>query len=417
MNSSTKRKIFFTNILGCFMLLVFNQLDFTRRATKFQVLSSYVTDLRAQNGTKYILIWTNPDKEPIKLWGPGQEQFIKRKCKVNSCYVTPNRTLLQSVSQFDAIAFHGPDIKGKYLSVPKVRSMHQKYVFVSMESSHYYPICDKNFDGFFNWTWTYRLDSDESYGYITIRNITGDIIGPNKIMNWVELDSMKPIDKKTKAMLDKKNKTAAWFVSNCNSLSKREKYVEKLQNELKKYGLGVDVFGACRGASHTCPRTIEHECFKMVQEEYYFYLSLENSFSEDYVTEKLLTALQNYAVPVVFGGANYTRFMPDGIYLHGGEIMPSDLAKEMNDIIKDKDRYYNFFKWRNHYSYHPREEAPDSDGLCRICEMLHDETLVTKETVHKDIRNWWNGPEACSPPAFHGAVYMIYLAQHSEIIF
>ncbi|XP_047995887.1 glycoprotein 3-alpha-L-fucosyltransferase A-like [Leguminivora glycinivorella] len=71
----------------------------------------------------------------------------------------------------------------------------------------------------------------------------------------------------------------------------------------------------------------------------------------------------------------------------------------MNDIIKDKDRYYNFFKWRNHYSYHHSDEAPDSDVLCRICEVLHDETLVAKKTVHREFRYWWSGPEACSPLA------------------
>ncbi|XP_063375065.1 alpha-(1,3)-fucosyltransferase C-like [Cydia amplana] len=117
------------------------------------------------------------------------------------------------------------------------------------------------------------------------------------------------------------------------------------------------------------------ECLKLIQEQYYFYLSFENSFSEDYVTEKLLTALENYAVPVVYGGANYTRFMPDGIYLHAGKLNVPDLAKQMNDIIKDKDRYYSFFKWRNHYSYHTKE------NLCVMCAMLNDDTLVKKATV------------------------------------
>ncbi|XP_063383529.1 alpha-(1,3)-fucosyltransferase C-like [Cydia fagiglandana] len=264
-----------------------------------------------------------------------------------------------------------------------------------MEASHYYPICEKKYDGFFNWTWTYRLDSDEPYGYITIRNITGDIIGPNQIMHWMKLDSMQPIDEETIRILEKKNKTAAWFVTNCKSLSKREVLVFRLQSELFKYGLEIDIFGECKWAPNKCPLENMDKCLDMIQEQYYFYLSFENSFSEDYVTEKLLTALQNYAVPVVYGGANYTRFMPDGIYLHAGKLEVSDLAKQMNDIMKDKDRYYSFFKWRNHYSYHERGESPDSDDLCRTCEMLHDETLVKKETVYKDFRNWWNAPGVC----------------------
>ncbi|XP_063382915.1 alpha-(1,3)-fucosyltransferase C-like [Cydia fagiglandana] len=348
-----------------------------------------------QKGMKYILQWTSPNTIPMIYWGRGQQEFIKRKCKVNSCYVTPNRSLLPNISQFDAVAFHGPEIT-KYVPGPKVRSPHQKYVFVSRETPQYYPICDKRYDGYFNWTWTYRLDSDGSYGYVTIRNISGDIIGPNKIMHWIKLGAMQPVDNETKMLLERKNKAAAWFVSNCDTHSRRENIVTKLQSKLKRYGLGIDIFGECTRASKKCPKTRMNECLKMVQEEYYFYLSFENSFSEDYVTEKLLTALQNYAVPVVLGGANYTRFMPDGIYLHGGKMQQFRLAKEMKAIIKDKDRYYSFFKWRNHYSYHDKDEAPDSDDLCRMCEMLHDQALVKKETVYKDFRKWWNVPGACS---------------------
>lgn len=46
------------------------------------------------------------------------------------------------------------------------------------------------------------------------------------------------------------------------------------------------------------------ECIDIVEENYYFYLAFENS---DYVTEKLMTALDHYTVPVVLGGANYSR--------------------------------------------------------------------------------------------------------------
>ncbi|XP_063383469.1 uncharacterized protein LOC134669771 isoform X2 [Cydia fagiglandana] len=89
------------------------------------------------------------------------------------------------------------------------------------------------------------------------------------------------------------------------------------------------------------------------------------------------------------------KFMPDGIYLHAGKIEVSDLAKQMNDIIKNKDRYYSFFKWRNHYSYHDKEESPDSDDQCITCAMLNDDALMKKETVYKDFTNWWNVPWEC----------------------
>ncbi|XP_063624319.1 alpha-(1,3)-fucosyltransferase C-like isoform X2 [Cydia splendana] len=398
MNLTSKRMWFCTVMFGCLTLSLLYQRDFTVSALQIMSIYNNSTNLLdRQKGMKYILEWSPPKHWPLKYWGPGQNEYIRRKCKINNCYVTANRSFFPNITQFDVVVYNSMEMKGyAYVPGPKIRSPHQKYIFTSMESSHYYPFCDKRYNGFFNWTWTYRLDSDEPYGYITIRNITGDIIGPNQIMHWMKLDAMKPIDKKTKKMLKKKNKTAAWFVSNCNTKSKREELVFRLQNELgKKYGLEIDIFGGCEWALKKCPLEKIKECLKLIQEQYYFYLSFENSFSKDYVTEKLLTALQNYAVPIVYGGANYTRFMPDGIYLHAGELEVSDLAKQMNDIIKDKNRYYSFFKWRNHYSYHDKEESPDSDDQCITCAMLNDETLMKKKTVYKDFTNWWNVPWGC----------------------
>lgn len=86
-------------------------------------------------------------------------------------------------------------------------------------------------------------------------------------------------------LIKKKKKNAIWFVSNCQSVGGREKYVE----ELSKHMI-VDVFGKC-GNEIKCPR--DEDCFKkIVEPEYYFYLSFENSLCQDYVTEKLFTALK-----------------------------------------------------------------------------------------------------------------------------
>lgn len=51
------------------------------------------------------------------------------------------------------------------------------------------------------------------------------------------------------------------------------------------------------------------DCLTAVEENYYFYLSFKNSFSEDYVTEKVMTAIDHYTVPVVYGGADYHKYV------------------------------------------------------------------------------------------------------------
>lgn len=255
---------------------------------------------------KYILLWTSPETEPFVFLGQGQKIFTDRKCSHMNCFITSNKNYLGDYTEFNVIAFHGPEVTRLYkYQLPKKRSNNQKYVFASIESSDNYPVCTNQFDDFFNWTWTYKLDSDVRWGYITVRDKHENVIGPTTEMQWMKLEDMDPVSDEFKEKLKSKTKAAAWFVSNCNSLSDRNIYVRSLQNELMKFNLTVDIYGDC--GPFQCPRDMKSKCDDMIKEEYYFYLSFENSLSEDYVTEKLLRALQFNAVPVVYGAANYTR--------------------------------------------------------------------------------------------------------------
>jgi hypothetical protein len=75
---------------------------------------------------------------------------------------------------------------------------------------------------------------------------------------------------KTKYRFDEKKKSIAWFVSNCDSESKRELYVKELQ----KY-IDVDVFGKCGHLK--CSK--DKKCYEMIAKNYKFYLAFENSVS------------------------------------------------------------------------------------------------------------------------------------------
>ncbi|KAJ8729963.1 hypothetical protein PYW07_017001 [Mythimna separata] len=228
-----------------------------------------------------------------------------------------------------------------------------------------------------------------------IKDKEGNVIGPKEEMHWEAVEAMMPINDTLKAKLSTKKIAAAWFVSNCKAPSGRDLIAKQLQTELGKYNMQVDIFGKC--GKKQCPRDSMKKCLKLVETDYYFYLSFENSFADDYVTEKLLNGLNNYAVPVVYGGANYTRFMPKGIYLTAQQSRIRELAEEMVDIINDKQKYYDFFKWHKHYSYHNPRESRDIDVYCKLCALVNNQEKYLRTSVYKNFIQWWNFGNEASP--------------------
>ncbi|XP_053616356.1 alpha-(1,3)-fucosyltransferase C-like [Plodia interpunctella] len=327
---------------------------------------------------QYILIW--PDLEfPFSEMSQGQDHFIKLQCPVTNCYITSNRTLFGDIRNFDVIVFMGKILKKNDL--PSERADSQVYVFFNMESSPNYPIEDELFDGFFNRTATYRLDSDLPLPYMLIRDKYNNTVGPKINMDWV------PVELVDRSMFDdkkpfRKRRAAAIFYSNCHSLSDREQEIINLQKELRGFGLKVDVYGAC--GTYECDKYAKHACRAKLTTDYFFYLSYENSMDVDYVTEKLLVPMQYNVVPVVFGGANYSRFLPPGSYLDATEVSTWALANKMADLITNNDKYMQYLWWKKHYTYH---DPLLKDNICNFCAEINKWSPV--KTYH-NFRKWWN---------------------------
>ncbi len=110
-------------------------------------------------------------------------------------------------------------------------------------------------------------------------------------------------------LVGKKSKPIAWFVSNCETPSNRVAYARALQKHMK-----VDIYGACGHLK--CERSRESDCWKQIEDDYYFYLAFENSICTDYVTEKFFNAMNHLVVPVVLGGYDYNKHAPPKSVIH-----------------------------------------------------------------------------------------------------
>lgn len=184
----------------------------------------------------------------------GRQTFLDQNCPVNNCLLTGNR---RSGSNADAILFH------QYPKFPWFRRPpEQIWILYLLEAPYFTPSLRK-FNGQFNWTATYRHDSD--------------IVAPYQ--KFVKDNSVPKIHTKmTKNYSAGKTKKIAWFVSNCRASNTRLEYAKELSQYMQ-----VDIFGKC--GDKQCHRKTS-DCSDMLNKDYKFYLSFENSNCRDYITEK-----------------------------------------------------------------------------------------------------------------------------------
>ena len=192
-----------------------------------------------------VLVWYWNSKGPFgKPWLIKDEEIF---CPKTNCVLSTNRKDL-NISDAIILTWRGVKLN----DIPHVID-NQKLVLYNMEPPH---LTGKTLDRLglekIDWIMSYRIDSDIyiPYGKVVECNTT-----------WKQSHSF-----------ENKTKSIAWFVSDCQTPSNREKYVKIL----KKY-IDVDIYGRC-GHFQCLPRN-KPKCGQMIAEKYKFYLSFENSVS------------------------------------------------------------------------------------------------------------------------------------------
>ncbi|XP_039307568.1 alpha-(1,3)-fucosyltransferase C isoform X2 [Solenopsis invicta] len=330
-----------------------------------------------ERGVKTILLWNTLFGDRNFYFGKGD---IFRDCSFNKCKVFNDRDYL-NVEDYDAILFHGNEMS--VFDVPRKRRTMQFYVYVNLESPANRDILPKYRKSYFNLTMTYRLDSDIPWTYDIIENVkTGEFVAPSKNPDWSAFENDTSagdaVDEVPSAILDTvrgKSKPVTWFVSNCYAKSGRMEYVQELSKHI-----GVDIYGKC--GKFSCEKN--RNCLNdVVEADYFFYLSFENSFCDDYVTEKLMNPLRYNVVPVVYGGANYSQIAPPNSYVNALDFeSPKELAAYLKYLSQDLQRYQSFLQWKKYY----RVNSGTKQAVCTLCEVLHKQK---KPKIYSDLSDWY----------------------------
>lgn len=321
------------------------------------------TESNTTKGVKYILYWTTMfSSTNFHFQKNGSELF--EGCEYSNCFATDNRTLVP-IDEYAAVLFYSPtSFHGrKKETIPARRKPHQRYIYANSETPSRFgdpTVTQYVFNNFYNWTMTYRFDSDvvRRHGYL--------VEGETKY-------KMPP-----RAYFANKTGSVAWVVSNChNAISNREVLAKELAKHVK-----LDVYGKC--GDKDCPK----DCFDMIEKNYKFYLSFENSYCKDYTTEKLYKILQRNIIPIVYGGGNYTAVTPPTSVINVEDFNNiEELAYFINYLNDNLDDYLEYFEWKKHYKI-----AIESKRVaCKLCEMLNDPKLPPK--TYRNIHHWWFSKE------------------------
>ena len=321
-----------------------------------------VVSKRTTAPPKIILYWNN-----FFNFGPPSGSTLQCHQGKTECVFTSDKNHFNQSSVVLFVA--------DYLNVdlPKSRSSpRQNFVFYEMEppaisdsNGMFYDYKPERYVNFFNRTMTYRLDSDivllEPHGRTVKRS--GSY---SNIAEW-----------------KRKTKLVAWFVSNCETTIRREEYVRQLSQFIP-----VDVYGDC--GNLTCGDKKSNGCFEMLRKDYKFSLAFENSWCQDYVTEKLYKPLYYDTVPVVMGGVDYQRFAPPNSFINVANYeSPQKLAEYLMLLNESDDLYGRYFDWKKEYEI----ELNPMDGWCDLCQLAHTRNLEPKS--YADIYKWWMGDDDC----------------------
>ncbi|CAM1296049.1 FUT4 (predicted) [Pycnogonum litorale] len=280
-----------------------------------------------------------------------------------------------------------------YNANPPTKSPGQIWVFYTLETPattaalHLNVDRYKRFNGMFNWTMTYRSDSDipMPYGYISRRHSSSDSFSEQEIIK-----------------LKRKPRLAAWFVSNCNTIpSKRLTLV----NELSKY-IDIDVYGKC--GKYRCPRSDESKCVDILATKYKFYFSFENSICKDYITEKFYKVIPIDVVPVVYGGGDYKSVLPHDSYIDVSNFTSVyKLAQYLLHVGGSFPDYFNYIKAKKGYQVEDKLARPWCK-LCKMVKLVKERRSRFQNRVYDRLYSWYYNRHKCLN-LFNGGLNRTYI--------
>ncbi|ORX92423.1 hypothetical protein K493DRAFT_303328 [Basidiobolus meristosporus CBS 931.73] len=321
-----------------------------------------------------ILYWTKFFGEPIL-----EGQNVDYCGYPYTCTFTYNREEINSTS---LLIFHAPDYNPRDLPAPIYRDKAIKTLPWILNTAEA-PVNDpwqldarklKDFE----YSSTYRRDSHFPISYFGA-----------ELLDYVRRPQIPRANSTNHAPI-------AWIVSNCKAKNKRHYYVR----ELMKY-IDIDIYGHCMN-NKEWPK--DKPIVEVIQ-NYKFYLALENSNCQDYVTEKLENAIAAGAVPIVDGPATYDFVAPTkNAFINVNSFEhPKQLATYLKNLLANPHRYEQLLSYKKDVkltdAFHKGWDFYGKKGLdalpptkrsyCNLCRVSRDIAVYKRNHPSATPEEFW----------------------------
>ncbi|KAK7479885.1 hypothetical protein BaRGS_00028875 [Batillaria attramentaria] len=357
------------------------------------------------NEFKVVLLWT--DFFGSSTWREENDPFPA--CPVSTCELTTDK---ERVAEAAAVMFNARSLNDPSQLPPEHPPWQAGSVWTLHNSEPpYFTFLDLPlYDNVFNWTSSYRTDADiyspyggyvkkepppppsddNDYGDDVISKLVSIVKNSTADENASDVNQEDVQDVGTPDVYGMHDSLLYWMASNCRDRARRYVKVAKIARYLP-----VDTYGQC-GTMQCQPRT--QECEQMLS-RYQFVLAFENGYCRDYVTEKLWDAYFRYQIPIVSGGADYSKFaIPNSYIDYDNFSSVEELVDHILRVSSDRDLYNSYFEWMNHYAVVRTPVA----NWCQICEALHDKGRQPQ--VYSDLVGWM-GQDSCPMYSVSSSVY------------
>lgn len=260
------------------------------------------------------------------------------------------------------------------LNIPETHRDDQYWVLYNHEApAEHHRVYSLLHSGMFNLSANYRKDADI-------------------VLKYGECLSRSVLNYTTSGVNFAANKSGlvVWHASNCHTPSKRGDYVKQLKKHIV-----VDIVGKCgpskKGDSFNSTIRLGHPVTLNEVDNfnrYKFYLSFENTFCDQYITEKVYKIFQDdiTVVPVVRGSGPYKDLLPPGSYIDAADFTtPQALAEYLNKLDKNDTLYNQYFKAREKcvcYNIFRRENAWPCAVCRKICHLKRQGIRQTLDQGH-----------------------------------